>query len=288
MDWLFGKEIYKTPLQIQLVVTPRCNRSCPWCIEKENMRRKYVEDDARYLDSLCKLLMELNAGGTPYNIVVTGGEPAMNEVLVLQILACCQQLMPCVTTCQASDNQRKVRTFKLGINSNGDRASPIYRHGRLDYVDISFIDEMRDAGRYSKDKPVRLQTVYRASWFGGSVKEARRFISEAICRGYDSVLFRQLVGDDVDKRDIFEIERRVSRCSDFEYQGYQINVYDLWVKYKHQGHDVYFKSQNLDAQRVFERCNRDRVCSVIIWPDGRATKSWDYENVLELCGKVTA
>lgn len=277
---LFGCEIYKTPLQIQLFTTSRCNRKCEWCIEKNNMLIKYNQNNNKYIKNLRRLLLDLNKNKIPYNIVITGGEPTLNESLVLKILDVCKEIMPPTIKCYSSDNHKKTKAYKLGINSNGDNNSPIYKHDRLNYIDISFIDVMRNAKSYNKNKPIRLQTVYRKSVFGTGPESVIRFIDKAIKYNYDSILFRQLVGKHPDKNDIFELENAISKNKNFVYQDYQINVYDLWVKYKYKNHDIYFKRQDTNAQQLFERINHKNISSIVFWPNGKITKSWNYKNKL--------
>jgi len=277
---IFNCAIYKTPLQIQLITTSKCNRRCEWCIEKENMQRKYDECGDKYIGNLCLLLTELNNNKIPYNIVLTGGEPTVNERLVLRILEVCEELMPETHRCHSSDNHKETKAYKLGINSNGDdAASPIYKHARLNYIDISFIDRMRMAGEYNENKPIRLQTVYRKSVFA-DIKSVMQFINSAIDCGYDSILFRQLIGEHPDKKDIFGLEKEISGMEQFAFRDYQINVYDLWVQYLYRNRHVYFKRQDLNAQVLFERINRENISSLVIWPDGTITKSWDFANKL--------
>lgn len=277
---VFGLKVYKTPLQIQLFTTARCNRKCEWCIERENMLRSYNDLQNQFLANLRKVVDELNKKEIPYNVVITGGEPTVNESLVREILNLCDKTMPKVALCRSSDSKRPTRAFKVGINSNGDNpASPIYGHPRLDYIDISFIDTMRGAKNYSSDKRVRLQSVCRKSIFS-TTESVIHFIDLAVDNGYESVLFRQMVGDHLDKKNVFELEREIAEMKAFAFQDYQVNVYDLWVRYLYRNRSIYFKRQDLDAQRVFERINRQNISSLVFWPNGTITKSWDFSNQL--------
>ena len=281
MVQIFGYEICKTPLQIQLVITERCNRRCVWCIERENMSRFYKPNDKLYLKNLRCVLNQLGDQRIPANVVLTGGEPTLNLDLALGCLDICKEVMPAVVECFSSDSNKPVKGNKVGINSNGDQNSPLYNHSRLNYIDISFIDTMRSAQTYNgQGIPIRLQTTYRKSVFAMGLESVVSFIDEAITKGYDDILFRQLVGEDKERLDIFAMEKEVFSSSEFRCLDYQINVYDLWTKYAYKNHDVYFKRQDLDAQLLFERMNRGKICSLVFWPDGKLTKSWDYSNEL--------
>lgn len=50
----------KLPLQIQLFVTAKCNRSCDWCIEKENLNIYKDMKDYQYSEIISNLLKILN------------------------------------------------------------------------------------------------------------------------------------------------------------------------------------------------------------------------------------
>jgi len=272
---LFNHKIYKTPLQIQLLTTKLCNRKCAWCIEKGAMSKNYSNNTKRYMENLKTLLLELKHLGISANVILTGGEPTLNEDLALNLLDTCGDLMPKSVYLK----NEMPEGNKVGINSNGDNDSLIFKHPRLDYINISFIDKMYPAQKYNASVPVRLQTVCRKTIFNKGFKSIQHFIKKAIKEGYDSVCFRQLVGDSIDKLDVFTLEEEASYAHNWKYMSYKIDAYDLWVKYIYQNHLVCFKRQDLSSQRVLER-RYGGICSVVFWPDGKVTKSWNYEDAL--------
>ena len=276
----FGRDVCETPIQLQLFVTTRCNRCCPWCIEKYNMAWPFVPDDERFLQSLSLVFDELNQKHLGYNVVMTGGEPTENEGLSLKVIEQCARKMPAVTDCVRRPKGIKTRQYKVGLNTNGDRDSKLYRCTRFDYIDVDFIDKMYPADKFSSARPVRLQTVYRSSVFPNGPASVVGFVTEALDAGYDSVVFRECWGEHGDRCPILGVEREVAKNRDFQFLEYRSNQYDLWVKYSYRGHDVYFKRQDLGMQHLYERANQGKIVSLVVWPDGRVTKSWEHEDVI--------
>jgi organic radical activating enzyme len=287
MKKLFNTKICKLPLQIQLFTTSECNRNCSWCIEKENCQYKWGINNKLFLKSLRLLLWECRMENIPFNVVITGGEPLVksNENLLTSILEDCCYIMPKEDICYSSDTQKPVRCFKIGINTNGDFQKGILYHNRLSYVDITYIDKLKKANEYlyfnEENKHIRLQTIYRKSVFP-TIKECKLFIDKCIKYKYASILFRELVGEHSEKVNILEIENEISKDSDFKFKDYQINPYDLWVKYIYKNKEIYFKKQNLEVQRLYERFNMDKITSIVIFPDGIIRKSWDKNNFLKI------
>ena len=276
---LMGCQIWKVPLQIQIFTTGKCNKECSWCIEKDNMHRDIICKDELLMCNLEALLKKLNKKNIPYNIVITGGEPTLVSTKVIKILDLCREVMPKPSTCMIDNRNKDIYT--VGINSNGDNQdSLIFKQDRLDYIDITYIDNIRKAEVYNKNIPIRLQTVYRHSIFGDNSKKIIKFINNAIEYGYESVMFREIAEQHKDSKDILKLENEISQKESFEFVDHKKNYYDLWIKYKYKNIFVFFKKQDLPAQRLLERINYNNITSLVLWPDGRVTKSWNYNNHL--------
>lgn len=263
-----GREICELPLQVQIVVTNKCNRSCDWCIEKENMKRYYSFNKDNFLTKLRSLVIALQMCHVPYNIVLTGGEPSTEIQFLDEIIDICYKKPGPVK--MVSTRGYPTRAYKLGLNTNGYKSSQGFN--KLDYLDYTYIDHLPPISQLGHSN-VRCQTCYRTELFCNA-EEVRELINESIQLGYSEILFRKIVNYK-DSPSVIELMKKFLSWG-LEYREARFNVYDTSIKCEYKDHPVYFKIQNLETQRAWEYANKDKITSIVMWPDAKITSSWDY------------
>jgi hypothetical protein len=265
----FGREICELPLQVQIVVTNKCNRSCDWCIEKENMRREYIPDEELFLKKLSSLMMALRMCHIPFNVVLTGGEPSFDIQFLDEIIDICYKKPAPLK--MVSSRGYSTRAYKLGLNTNGYKSSEGFN--KLDYLDYTYMGYLPPALQLGHAN-VRCQTCYRQELFV-NIKGIQELIEESMDLGYSEILFRKTVNY-WDSPSVVALWDELSHRG-LEYREARFNAYDTSIKCEYRGHPIYFKIQNLETQRAWEYVNRDKITSIVMWPDAKITKSWNYD-----------
>ena len=212
----------------------------------------------------------------PYNVVITGGEPCLSTDRLAHIVSAIKDNILSIIDITSTDG-RKTKAYKIGLNTNGDFPIPSKIYKQLTYIDITYNGTLINPNGFPNP---RLQTCYRKELFIND-DTIIELIDSARQIGYSDLLFRETINY-IDNPSVFDLMFRLQDKLNLKLIDTQFNVYDTWLFFDYKGFHVYFKKQNLELQRIWEIVNKDNICSLVVWSDGKITKSWDYHNELNM------
>lgn len=286
---LFEKKIiniYKN-INLQILVTNRCNLKCKFCIERSDDCDTVSEKNP--LSILTYLLSQYNFFGIYPNISITGGEPSLDLEYLHNII----------------NLINKYEINHLNINSNGTFLDPIqflhinlnisrHHYNNIKNNDIFGKDRGMYYNRFYNNDFVNFQCVLLDGYID-SIDEIKKYTDLHIKHGIKRVTFRGLSNLNTDKGyyeesiefcnnqtvDVFKILNDISEDKDFEFIQQKIGDHYIYELYKYKGITVCFSYSNFAFLKNIENEERQNgklfSRATILKPDGSVYIGWYYE-----------
>ena len=263
---------------LHLKLTDACNASCAFCVEQNSVCK---ENANRFVDSVDKMLTEMEREDILFSVSVTGGEP----LLFTQFERLCDVL---------SSHDIKFLT----MNTNGKYLSENIDaiDGLFDFVNISrhsiddgrnneifrdempTLEELRELKSKFKKTKMRIQCVMCDM---ENTSDMMNFINAFSFA--DDLSFRKLmklsekhgVAYD-DKEELYQSALKYA-YDNFEFVEQTVQDYYIYEIWKYNGTQILFSYSNMKMLYDVEAKESDSVCrEFIIHPNGIVSGSWDY------------
>ena len=281
---LFGHEVYVNDnpwlWHLHLKCTDRCNAKCDFCVEQGC---KIDENADNFLESVDKMLHEMEREKCLYSVSLTGGEPLLFKKFedLIKIL-------------------KKYPIKFLTMNTNGtllqNKLDLI--DGVFDFVDISrhsiddeknnkifktktpTLSELKELKKQLQKTKMRIQCVMKEV---KTIDDMNKFID--VFDFADDLSFRRLMKLSKEYGVNYKIgEDEYDKILEYAYNNFKFleqtiqdyYVYEIW---KSKGVNITYSYSNMDMLRKEEKKESDNVYrEFIIHPDGLISGSWKKDN----------
>lgn len=265
---------------LHLKVTDACNASCAFCVEQNSVCH---ENAKKFVDSVDKMLTEMERENILFSVSVTGGEP----LLFKQFEQLCDVLS-------------KHNIQFLTMNTNGKYLS---RHldiidGLFDFVNISrhSIDDKRNDQIFCDKMP----TIAELKELKSQLKKTKMRIQCVMCDMKDAAGMMDFIkafsfADDLSFRKLMKLSEKHGVTYDdkeelyqsalqfaydnFEFVEQTIQDYYIYEIWKYNGTPILFSYSNMKMLYDVEEKEPESICrEFIIHPNGVVSGSWDYNS----------
>lgn len=282
---LFGKNItniYKN-INVQVVVSKRCNFKCGFCIENDgtNGKAKEICPSVLFEDVIC----QYTSHGIFPNVSITGGEPTLFTDRLEKIFSVCH----------------KYGLKKVNINTNGEGLDKIEH---IDGFNVNLsrhhYDDQKSKdifGKPFKKKIIPNRTSAQCVLMKGyieTVDDMKKYMDHYSSEGITGFSFRGLTELDSSKDysnevkfskthsiDFYKIVEEISIDPDFEFVQQKVGDHYWFEIWKYKGMFFRLTYSNFEWLRKVETEERNRgeifSRATIVLPNGRVYSGWTYD-----------
>lgn len=263
---------------LHLKLTDACNASCAFCVEQNSVCK---ENANKFVDSVDKMLSEMEREGILFSVSVTGGEP----LLFKQFERLCNVLA-------------NHEIHFLTMNTNGKYLSKYLNviDGLFDFVNISrhSIDDERNNQIFGDNMP----TIEKLKELKFKLKKTKMRIQCVMCDMEDTNDIVNFIkafsfADDLSFRKLMKLSEKHGVTYDdkeelyqsalqfaydnFEFVEQTVQDYYIYEIWKYNGTQILFSYSNMKMLYDVEEQEPDSVCrEFIVHPNGIVSGSWDY------------
>ena len=274
--------IYRN-INVQVVVSKKCNYSCPFCIENDRITNGQVE---RSPDEIFGVVVDqyINQGITPH-VSITGGEPTLFPERLRKLYEIAV---------------KKWGLSTVNINTNGTNSEILKEMdgvwinlSRHHYCDTKAAEIFGKKADYTIGPKTTMQCVMMKGYID-SVAEIKKYMDFFTAMRADGFSFRGMSTLDAGKEytkeidfsaahaiNFFAIVNEISNDPDFEFVQQKIGDHYWFEIYKYKGKPVRFTYSNFDFLRKVETEERKKnqwfSRATVISPFGKVYAGWTYD-----------
>lgn len=252
--------IYKN-INLQIMLTRRCNLSCPFCIERGAVIGG-KESDQIY-ESISSVLQEYNQQGVFPGVSLTGGEPTVN---VMKLKKTIHEI-------------RRFKTTAINLNTNGFNLASITRDGLNINLSVQDINSAHNVNGCVVQKVITEKTTIEfilafIEYYmkEGAVGFSFRGLSTMPGCGKRNNVFYDILQHFADY--IPFVQQKIG--DHYLYEVYKYQYKSIPIRFTYSNFDILYKQEIKERSRgqVFSR-------ATVILPNGSVYSGWNYNlNVL--------